>query len=186
MSLSELADDRLNEAVVHQILVVEDDPDAGAAIKSLLEHAGYTVTVARDGGQAHSSFVMRKPDFVILDLILPGASGYEICERLKHTEPGVPVLIVTAIELDESRDLAQRVGCDGYVTKPYDPERLLKIIPEIADRVWHRVHQNAARESRVRFACDCGRKFKVSPSHRGKTITCPDCGEVVQVPRYET
>src|SRR5437868_6494924 len=110
MAWDELSRLRLTQAVVHQILVVEDDADTAGFIKTLLEGQDYQVTIAKDGGQAHSSFVMRKPDFVILDLILPGESGFQICERFKQLDKAVPVMVLSAIELEASKDLAQRVG----------------------------------------------------------------------------
>ena len=173
-------------AVAHQILLVEDDPDCAAALKILLEQEGFRVAIARDGGQAQSTFVMRKPDFVILDLILPGESGFEICERLKHTDPGVPILVVSAIDLPESRRLASKVGADGYLTKPFELDELVANIRRIADAVWERTHLDHPRETgRVRFSCRCGKRFKVSAAHRGKSLTCPECGEPLSVPRHD-
>lgn len=170
--------------LAHQILLVEDETESAAFLKTLLEKHGFAVTVAKDGGQAHASFSMRKPDFVILDLILPGESGFEICERIKQTEESVPVLVLTAIDMPDARDLAVRVGADGYMTKPYDPDELLESIREIAETVWQRTHTAQPKETgRIRFSCRCGKKFKVSPSHRGKSLTCPRCGEPVTVPR---
>ena len=176
---------RMTEVVVHQILVVDDDADTAQFLKTLLEEHGYQVSIAKDGGQAHSIFVMRKPDFVILDLILPGESGFQICERFKQLDKAIPVLILSAIELDDSKDLARRVGCDEYLTKPFEPHVLLEQIKETAERVWRRFHsQPEEKETQVRFSCKCGKKFKVSPSHRGKSLTCSDCGETVIVPRH--
>ena len=170
---------------INLVLVVEDDADTADVLKRILERQGYKVRIARDGGQAQATFVMQKPDFVILDLMLPGESGFEICERLKHTDDAVPVLIVTAIDLPESRELAQKVGADGYVTKPYHPDDLIARMREVATAVWQRTHQEnaSADPMRIRFVCSCGKKFKVSSTHRGKNLTCPQCGEPVAVPR---
>lgn len=189
MALPDLHSDRMTKVVVHHILVVEDNADEAQILKLLLERKGYLVTLAKDGGQAHSSFVMRKPDFVLLDLMLPGETGYEVCEHFKKTDPNVPVVILSAIELTESKNLAQRVGCDGYITKPYDPDHLLKQILQIAEKNWRKVHQvepNKEQESSdyVRFTCICGKRLKVSVAHRGKSLTCSNCGELVTVPRY--
>lgn len=181
-------DTQRGEVIVNRILLVEDDVAEAEAIKSLLEGRKYSVHVAKDGGQAQTNFVMKKPDFVILDLILPGESGFEICERFKLTDKSVPILILSEIELDDSVALAKRVGADGYLTKPYQPETLVAQIREIATAVWSRTHGDAAlpvEEQRIRFACKCGKKFKVSPAHRGKSLTCPDCGEPVMIPRHE-
>lgn len=182
------SDQRMTKVVVHHILIVEDNPDEAQALKAILEKKGYQASIAKDGGQAHSSFVMHKPDFVILDLILPGETGFEVCEHFKKTDANVPILILSAMELTESRNLAQRVGCDAYLTKPYEPENLLKLISQIAEKNWRKTHlgTNSERESGdyVRFSCLCGKRLKVSAAHRGKSLTCSNCGELVTVPRH--
>jgi DNA-binding response OmpR family regulator len=126
---------------------------------------------------------MQKPDFVILDLILPGESGFEICDRLKHSDDTVPVLIYTAIDSDESRSLATRVGADEYLTKPVTPEHLVATIYRVAQAVWSKSRLGEAKESdRVRFSCICGKRFRVSSAHKGRSMTCPQCGEPMTVP----
>jgi two-component system OmpR family response regulator len=170
-------------SIANFILVVEDDEDEATFLKELLEKHKYRVTVARDGGQAQATFVMRKPDFVILDLILPGESGFEVCQRLKQANATIPVLVLTAVDMPEARVLAERVGSDGYLTKPFDPEELLRQIQGIALRNWEKTHSDQGKdEKRIRFSCRCGKRFKVSPIHRGKTLSCPECGEPVTVP----
>ena len=171
-------------AITESVLIVDDDPEDVQVLRDLLTERGYYVRTAKDGGQAHSSFTMHRPDFVILDLILPGESGFELCERLKERDETVPILVLSVIDMDDARDLAQRVGADGYLTKPFDPEELLAMVAEIASRVWDRHHEEPAREQRIRFQCQCGKRFKVSPVHRGRTMTCPDCGEPLVVPRH--
>lgn len=172
------------EVPINLVMVVEDDADSAELLKVILEQEGFSVKIAREGGQAQATFVMQKPDFVILDLILPGESGFEICERLKHTDEAVPVMIVTAIDLPESRELAEKVGADGYLTKPFEPAHLIARMREIANSVWERIHLSHEPDpTRIRFVCTCGKKFKVSSTHRGKSLTCPQCGEPVAVPR---
>ena len=173
--------------LAHHILLVEDDPMSAESLKVLLEEHGYHVQVAKDGGQAHSAFRMRRPDFVITDLILPGENGFELIDRMKRSDESVPVLVLSAISLEDSRSLSERLGADGYLTKPAEPDNLLTEIKEIAQRVWERTHLGGQKdEKRIRFNCRCGKKFKVSPVHRGRTLTCPDCGEPLIVPRYES
>lgn len=177
------------QADVHHILVVDDDADQRESLKSLLEAKGHRVTTAKDGGQAHSAFRMRQPDFVLLDLILPGESGFEVCEHMKQLNDRIPVLILTAIDMDDSRALAERIGADGYMTKPYDPEQLLSLMYSIAERNWQRTHQLAPRpadDGKVRFHCSsCGTKIKVKAVHRGRHMTCPKCTTSVMVPRHD-
>ncbi len=177
------------KAIVNQVLVVEDDRDEAEFLKVFFDQHRIEVQIARDGGQAHSAFTMRKPDLVLLDLILPNnVSGFEVCERMKHTDDSVPVLILSAIDMDDARDLAERVGADGYVTKPYDPDELLRTIHFTADTVWKRKHldEDDLRAERVRFDCvTCGRKLKVSAAHRGHRMNCPQCGASIKVPRRD-
>ncbi len=173
-------------ALAHHILLVEDDTASAESLKALLEQHGYRVQVAKDGGQAHSAFRMRRPDFVIIDLILPGENGFEVLDRLRRADETVPFLVLSAIALDDAKSLSERLGADGYVSKPVAPEELLDQIKEIAQRVWERTHMGQQKEEkRIRFTCRCGKRFKVSPVHRGRTLTCPDCGEPLIVPRHE-
>ena len=173
-------------AIAHRILVVENDPDQAAELKNLLQQRGFQVQIAKDGGQAHSSFQMYKPDLVILELIMPGETGFEICERMKQKNDSVPILVLTEIDFEDSRKLARRVGADCYLTKPYNPEVLVDQIAETAQTVWERTHLRDPKEQgRVRFNCRCGKRFKVSERHRGRTLTCPDCGEPVVVPFHD-
>ncbi len=82
-----------------------------------------------------------------------------------------------------------RVGADGFLTKPASPKTLLSEIPAVAQRVWEKHHGVAPTthgpSEYVRFGCKCGRKLKVSASHRGKQLTCPQCGDPVLVPRHD-
>jgi DNA-binding response OmpR family regulator len=95
---------------------------------------------------------------------------------------------LTAIELDDARDLARRVGADGFITKPYDPEDLLAQIQQLANDAWAKTHlgrDSGADGEKVRFECgECGKRLKVSVTHRGRTLNCPRCGQPVTVPRH--
>lgn len=173
----------------HHILLVEDDVDQATVLKTQLEERGHRVTLAKDGGQAHSAFIMRKPDFVVLDLILPGENGFEICEHMKELDETIPVLVLSAIDMPDSRELALRIGADGYVTKPCDFEQLLGEIYAIAERNWQKTHHVLPRErdeSVVRFHCSaCNARIKVKAVHRGRAMTCPKCHVSVMVPRHD-
>ncbi len=181
-----MTDRPVNDLIVHRVLIVEDDRTEAETLHQLLTTRKFAPEIARDGGQAHSSFVMRTPDVVLLDLILPnGVSGFEVCERMKRENRRVPVVIVTAIDRDDARDLASRVGADAYVTKPFDPEALIRTMQEAAERSWQRAHTetDSAGSDKVRFPCpQCGKKLKVSASHRGKTLNCPACAYPALVP----
>jgi CheY-like chemotaxis protein len=176
------------DLIVHRVLVVEDDQQEADFLQSYLKSRKLTAEVARDAGQAHSTFTMRLPDAVVLELILPNdVTGFEVCERMKRENRNVPVIVLTEVDRDDARDLAIRVGADGYLTKPYDPDELVKVIFDAAERLWKQAHIDPEEGSgeKVRFLCgECGKKLKVSPSHRGKTLNCPKCGQSVMVPLY--
>jgi len=172
-------------AIAQSVLVVDDDAETVRQLREVLSEHGYAVRTAKDGGQAHSGFAMNRPDFVILDVILPGESGFELCERLKQKDETVSILMLSVIDMDDARDLARRAGADGYVTKPYSSDELLAQMAQITAETWEKTHVDTIGEhERIRFKCPCGKRFKVSPVHRGRTMTCPDCGEPLVVPRH--
>lgn len=178
------------DVMVNRILVVEDNRDEAEFLKTLLIAKRFTVEIAKDSGQAHVAFTMHLPDFVLMDVILPNeVSGFEVCERMKKDNPHVPVMMLTAIDMDDARSLAARVGADAYLTKPYDPAELLAQIPIVAEEVWKRRHLGpsvAIDSDKVRFNCpECGKKLKVKASHRGRTLNCPRCGQHVVVPVFD-
>jgi len=108
------------------ILVVEDEQHLAAGIKYNLEAEGYRVTTVGDGRSA-LRLVEENPDvdLVILDLMLPGMSGYAVCESLRAEERDMPVLILSSRTLAEDRTRGFDVGADQYLTKPFDLDEFL-------------------------------------------------------------
>ena len=173
-----------SSAFIDRVLVI-DSPESAQHVRTLLEAEGHNVTVANEGGQAHATFMLQKPDFVIIELVLPGESGFEICERIKKLNKGVPLMALTAIDLDVSRNLAARVGFDGYLTKPYEDRTLVDMVRDIGDAVWERTHHRRIREiGSIRFTCKCGKRLAMLLKDRGKAMTCPDCHERIDVPEW--
>jgi two-component system OmpR family response regulator len=109
------------------ILVVEDEQHLAVGIKYNLEAEGYRVTTVGDGPAA--LHVLEDPaeavDLVVLDLMLPGMSGYQVCDTLRHQEIDIPVLILSARTLAEDRTRGFTVGADQYLTKPFDLDEML-------------------------------------------------------------
>lgn len=172
--------------IPHHVLLVGKPDAEQARLKRDLEARGFHVSLSKDGGQAHASFVMRKPDVVLLDLLLPGESGFEVCEWMKRTEPGIPVVILTELDLPEARELAEHVGADDYLISPCDGNQLVEQMKIANQKTWEKTHLEQPKEpGRVRFQCRCGKKLKVSSTHRGKSMTCPSCGEPLMVPRHD-
>jgi DNA-binding response OmpR family regulator len=120
---------------MHNILVVDDDPTVAEVVTGYLERAGFTVDRAADGPQALRLAAGRRPDLVVLDLMLPGMDGLEVCRRLRAGELGrVPVIMLTARGDEDDRILGLEIGADDYVTKPFSPRELVLRVESVLRR----------------------------------------------------
>lgn len=103
-----------------RVLVVDDDPTVAEIVTGYLDRAGYVVDRAGDGPDALARAAAHRPDLVVLDLMLPGMDGLEVCRRMRGQGP-VPVIMLTARGDEDDRILGLEVGADDYVTKPFSP-----------------------------------------------------------------
>jgi DNA-binding response OmpR family regulator len=115
-------------------LVVDDDPTVGDVVGAYLERAGFEVHRAADGATALTLAADVVPDVVVLDLMLPGIGGLEVCRRLRLDQPRVPVVMLTALGEEADRILGLEVGADDYVTKPFSPRELVLRVQAIVRR----------------------------------------------------
>lgn len=117
-----------------RILVVDDDPRILSMMRRVLQMEGYEVAVAQDGDAALDLLRTEGADLVVLDVMMPGRDGFEVC-RVIRQESAVPVLMLTA--RDESRDKVSGldVGADDYVVKPFNPDELLARLRALLRRV---------------------------------------------------
>ncbi|AZA14491.1 response regulator [Corynebacterium choanae] len=115
------------------ILVVEDEASLAEPLAFLLRKEGFTVTIAGDGQQALQLFSAQAFDIVLLDLMLPGMSGTEVCRRLR-TISSVPVIMVTARDSEIDKVVGLELGADDYVTKPYSSRELIARIRAVLRR----------------------------------------------------
>lgn len=116
-----------------RVLVVDDDPTVSDVVRRYLERAGFAVDNAGDGPTALALAALRSPDLVVLDLMLPGMSGLEVCRRLRR-ESDVPVVMLTALGEESDRVVGFETGADDYVTKPFSPRELIARIRAVARR----------------------------------------------------
>ncbi|MCG8586668.1 MAG: response regulator transcription factor [Pirellulales bacterium] len=118
------------------ILVVEDEQHLAEGLKFNLDAEGYRVTVVGDGPKALKTVEKSEPpvDLVILDLMLPGMSGYAVCQSLREEGNNVPVLMLTARKLPEDRARGFDVGTDQYMEKPFDLDELLSRCRNLLNR----------------------------------------------------
>jgi DNA-binding response OmpR family regulator len=115
-------------------LVVDDDPTVGDVVGAYLERAGFDVRRAADGPAALRLAATSTPDVVVLDLMLPGIDGLEVCRRLRRDHPRLPVVMLTALGEEEDRILGLEVGADDYVTKPFSPRELVLRVQAVLRR----------------------------------------------------
>ncbi|GAA2908017.1 DNA-binding response regulator [Actinoplanes cyaneus] len=108
----------------HRVLVVDDDPTVSDVVRRYLEQDGCRVRLAADGLSALAAVDAERPDLVVLDLMLGGIDGIEVCRRLQRDQPGLPVVMLTALGEESDRVLGLEVGADDYVTKPFSPREL--------------------------------------------------------------
>jgi DNA-binding response OmpR family regulator len=116
-----------------RILVVEDEGDLAGLLKARLESSGYTVHVEERGREALEEARSRRPDLVILDLMLPDMDGYAVSERLRaqfHSWT-VPILMLTARDQPLDKLRGYGAGADAYLTKPYHPRELLDTVAKL-------------------------------------------------------
>jgi DNA-binding response OmpR family regulator len=118
-----------------RILIVEDDLAILRGLKDNLEYESYEVLTATDGEQGYGLIHGKKPDLVILDLMLPRMSGYELCRKVRKEGNAIPILMLTARGEEVDRVLGLDLGADDYVTKPFSVPELLARIRAIIRRV---------------------------------------------------
>ena len=116
-----------------RILVVEDEKSFSEPLSFLLGKEGYEVEVAADGNEAISKFDKSGADLVLLDLMLPGISGTEVCKQIRATS-SVPIIMLTAKDDEVDKVVGLELGADDYVTKPYSSRELLARVRAVLRR----------------------------------------------------
>lgn len=107
-----------------RVLIVEDEPDLADPLAYLLRREGFEVEIAEDGGLALDAFTSRGADIVLLDLMLPGMPGTEVCRVIRQTSK-VPIIMLTAKDSEVDIVVGLELGADDYITKPYSSRELL-------------------------------------------------------------
>ena len=141
-----------------RVLVVDDDPDMAEFLAHLLRKEGMTVETAFDGGQAVRCMAAAPPDLVLLDVMLPDASGFELCQRLKSDDATalIPVVLVTALDDQASRVKGIEAGADDFLCKPVRREELLARVKTLG-----RLHETRRELEARRLAAEVERKEAV-------------------------
>jgi two-component system, OmpR family, response regulator ResD len=115
------------------VLVVDDEPTIGEVVSAYLERAGYETRVAADGLAALDAVAERRPDLIVLDLMLPGLDGLEVMRRVR--DHSTAIILLTAKGEESDRVIGLRLGADDYVVKPFSPAELVARVDAVLRRV---------------------------------------------------
>jgi len=110
--------------MTHRILAVEDDEKIARVLELQLKHSGYDVVRVKDGNHTESEFQTNHYDLLILDVMLPGMNGFEICRRIRD-KSSVPIIMLTAKSDVSDKIIGLDFGANDYITKPFEMEELL-------------------------------------------------------------
>jgi DNA-binding response OmpR family regulator len=128
-----------------RILVVDDDPTVREVVVSYLKAERYEVDEAADGESALSSYGHARPDLVVLDVMLPGLDGLEVCNRLRASDD-VPIIMLTALGDESDRVVGLELGADDYLTKPFSPRELVLRVASVLRRSQEAVRPETIRQ----------------------------------------
>lgn len=131
-----------------KILVVDDDRKIVDLVRAYLEKDGYRVLTAYDGLQALDLARQKRPDLIVLDLMLPGVDGLDVCRILRGEGNKVPIIMLTAKTTEADKLIGLDLGADDYVTKPFSPRELLARVRAVLRRVGEEEYEGL---SEVRF-----------------------------------
>ncbi len=128
------------------ILLVDDEANILQLARMYLEREGYQVTACGDGITALQAVQGQKPDLMVLDVMLPGLDGFEICRRLRSSGNDLPIIMLTACDEDLDKILGLELGADDYLTKPFNPRELVARVRAILRRKGGSLPAAAAEE----------------------------------------
>jgi DNA-binding response OmpR family regulator len=115
-------------------LIVDDDETVGDVVAAYLERAGIAVLRAADGIDALTLVATARPDIVVLDVMLSGIDGLEVCRRLRRSAPELPIVMLTALGEEDDRIRGLEVGADDYLAKPFSPRELVLRVQSVLRR----------------------------------------------------
>jgi DNA-binding response OmpR family regulator len=147
------------DGVAHRVLVVDDDPTVSDVVRRYLEQDGCRVRLAGDGLAALAAVADEAPDLVVLDLMMPGIGGLEVCRRLRRERPGLPIIMLTALGEEADRVAGLEVGADDYVTKPFSPRELVLRIRSVLRRTVTAETASPAHLADGELTVDTGRRI---------------------------
>ncbi|GKV69588.1 DNA-binding response regulator [Sporosarcina sp. NCCP-2716] len=132
------------EQPTQTILIVEDDPSISTLIRYNLEQAGYRALTALNGTTALELAAEQHPDLILLDIMLPGMDGTDVCRNLRRQRIDIPIIMLTARSDEHDKVLGLEIGADDYMTKPFSPRELTARVKAVLRRTSGRTIQDSA------------------------------------------
>jgi len=117
-----------------KVLIAEDDPHTRAGLEEILEAEGYEVYTAKDGKDALQLFRKESPDFVCLDIMMPGTSGYDVCREIRRADSNVPVIFISAKSEEIDTVIGLELGADDFIVKPFGVKEVVARIRAVTRR----------------------------------------------------
>jgi two-component system response regulator ResD len=154
------------------VLLVEDEPHLRELLRVYLEAEGFRVIEAEDGTRGLELACGSAPDLVILDLMLPGLDGRDVCRRLRERSR-VPIIMLTARSDEVDRVVGLELGADDYVTKPFSPRELMARVRAVLRRVEGRAAASDGDDARLAFADFVLDRRSRELLVRGSAVPCP-------------
>jgi len=132
-----------------RILVAEDDPDIGSLLEHYLRKAGFVATIITSGRDVMPQIKREAPDLVVLDLMLPGLDGLQVCRAIRAdaNTAGIPIIMLTAKAEESDRIVGLELGADDYITKPFSPNEVVARVRALL----RRAHRAAPANSRLTY-----------------------------------
>ena len=119
--------------MTHRILIADDEPNILISLEFLMKREGFDVTIARDGVEALAAIVDQRPDLVLLDVMMPGKTGFEVCQEVRAQDAlkDIRILMLTAKGRDTDVAKGLALGADAYMTKPFSTRELVLKVREM-------------------------------------------------------
>jgi DNA-binding response OmpR family regulator len=117
-----------------KVLIAEDDPHTRSGLGEILEAEGYETLTAENGAEAMRLFTSESPDFVCLDIMMPGASGYDVCRQIRQTDPDIPIIFISAKSEEIDKVVGLELGADDFIVKPFGVREVVARIRAVTRR----------------------------------------------------
>lgn len=157
--------------IARQVLIIDDEPNIRELCRLYLEQEGFVVEEAADGESGLKRAAELRPALVVLDLMLPGKSGFEVCKEMQHL--GVPVVMLTARGDDVDKILGLELGADDYLTKPFNPRELVARVKVVLRRVGRASTESTTRQEVLSFPDFSLDLTAHTLTVQGKQMDCP-------------